>query len=234
MVGIFFWLILKAQKLVVGNTLAFLLGKSLSFNGHTHDYSPTTHNHDTLYSKTNHTHTGYASTGHKHAAGDITSGTLGVARGGTGVTSYDALKSALGINGTLYLERGSYTGASDASGRIGKEWKTSITCTHVPAIIFIGAYQYFTSGEMAAFAALVNYSTIFDDSRGSDNICGSGLGVINGSSRSNMGFFTYLATVSGNKLSFWHNDTITGSSGDGPQASFNHSSYKYLWTAITM
>ena len=98
MVGIFFWLILKAQKLVVGNTLAFLLGKSLSFNGHTHDYSPTTHNHDTLYSKTNHTHTGYASTGHKHAAGDITSGTLGVARGGTGVTSYDALKSALGVS----------------------------------------------------------------------------------------------------------------------------------------
>lgn len=39
-----------------------------------------------------HTHSGYAASSHKHAAGDITSGTLPVARGGTGVTSDDALR----------------------------------------------------------------------------------------------------------------------------------------------
>lgn len=45
----------------------------------------------------NHTHSGYAASSHNHSAANITSGTLAVARGGTGVTSLDALKSSLGI-----------------------------------------------------------------------------------------------------------------------------------------
>ena len=48
----------------------------------------------------NHSHTGYAASTHSHAAGDITSGTLPLARGGTGVTSISALKTALGISGS--------------------------------------------------------------------------------------------------------------------------------------
>jgi len=40
---------------------------------------------------TNHTHSGYAASSHNHAAANITSGILPVARGGTGVTSYQAL-----------------------------------------------------------------------------------------------------------------------------------------------
>ena len=47
-----------------------------------------------------HTHSGYAASSHNHAAGDITSGTLPLTRGGTGVTSISALKTALGISGS--------------------------------------------------------------------------------------------------------------------------------------
>ena len=64
-----FWSILKANKLIVGSSKAFVKGKGISLEGH------------------------------KHSAGDITSGTLPVARGGTGVTSLDALKTALGVGG---------------------------------------------------------------------------------------------------------------------------------------
>lgn len=39
-----------------------------------------------------HTHSGYAASSHNHSAANITSGTLAVARGGTGVTSDDALR----------------------------------------------------------------------------------------------------------------------------------------------
>lgn len=54
----------------------------------------------------NHSHTGYASSSHTHTATDITSGTLPLTRGGTGVTSISALKTALGIGsggGLQYL-----------------------------------------------------------------------------------------------------------------------------------
>ena len=47
-----------------------------------------------------HTHSGYAASSHSHAAGDITSGTLPLTRGGTGVTTLAALKTALGISGS--------------------------------------------------------------------------------------------------------------------------------------
>ena len=51
------------------------------------------------YPPDSHTHTGYAASTHNHSATQITSGTLPVARGGTGVTTIDALKSALGLGG---------------------------------------------------------------------------------------------------------------------------------------
>lgn len=50
---------------------------------------------------------GKAASSHNHAASNITSGTLPVARGGTGVTSLSALATAIGANTIKY---GSYTG----------------------------------------------------------------------------------------------------------------------------
>ena len=41
---------------------------------------------------------GAAAASHKHSAADITSGVLGTARGGTGVSSYSRLREALGVN----------------------------------------------------------------------------------------------------------------------------------------
>ena len=57
---------------------------------------------------------GKANTSHNHSASQITSGTLPLTRGGTGVTSISALKSALGISSTtgVRLVGGSYTGTS--------------------------------------------------------------------------------------------------------------------------
>ena len=57
---------LKSSKLVIGTTKAFTLGKEISFSEHT------------------------------HSASNITSGTLPIARGGTGATSASAARSALG------------------------------------------------------------------------------------------------------------------------------------------
>ena len=47
------------------------------------------------------TKNGKANSSHNHSASNITSGTLPVTRGGTGVTSLDTLKSILGINGVF-------------------------------------------------------------------------------------------------------------------------------------
>lgn len=75
---------------------------------------------------------GRAATGHKHAAGDITSGTLPVARGGTGVTSNPSMLVNLasttadtvleasprpGVTGTLPIANGG-TGATSASAAL--------------------------------------------------------------------------------------------------------------------
>lgn len=61
----------------MGLTRGFIRGKTLSTT-------------DDLNSKANSLHT--------HSTGDITSGTLPLTRGGTGVTSISALKTALGIS----------------------------------------------------------------------------------------------------------------------------------------
>lgn len=53
---------------------------------------------------------GKANSSHTHSTSDITSGTLPLARGGTGVTSISALKSALGISSSgSELKMGLYT-----------------------------------------------------------------------------------------------------------------------------
>ena len=77
MVGSIYFSLSLLGKLIIGTTKGFIRGKALSVEGHTHNY---------------------AAGSHTHSAGNITSGTLPVTRGGTGVTSLDALKSALGIS----------------------------------------------------------------------------------------------------------------------------------------
>ena len=67
-------------KIILGKTKAWFDGSSVR-----------------EFSMSDHTHSGYATSTHYHSASQITSGTLPVARGGTGVTSIDALKSALGM-----------------------------------------------------------------------------------------------------------------------------------------
>lgn len=69
------------------------------------DAAPRSHTHD------------YAASGHRHAAGDITSGTLPVARGGTGQTSLQATRNAMGLGnttGALPVANGG-TGATSAA-----------------------------------------------------------------------------------------------------------------------
>ena len=94
---------LKSSKLVVGATKAFLLGKDISFSDHTH--------------------TQYAASSHNHSASNITSGTLPIARGGTGrstltsgyflrgngtdaitMSSVDEVKELFGIDGFSQAE----------------------------------------------------------------------------------------------------------------------------------
>lgn len=101
---VIFSVFLKSGGLLSGKTKAWLglnTVKELSFSDHTH--------------------TGYATSSHKHAATDITSGTLPVTRGGTGITSAPTVLVNLGsssaasiftnnprpgVTGTLPLARG--------------------------------------------------------------------------------------------------------------------------------
>ena len=71
---------------------------------------------------------GAAASSHNHDASNITSGTLAVARGGTGVASLDALATALGA---AKIATGSYIGHGD------KTSNTVITFPFVPKIAFI-------------------------------------------------------------------------------------------------
>ena len=74
---------------------------------------------------------GFAPTNHKHAAADITSGTLPVARGGTGVTTTKAIGLLAYPVGAVYI---SYVSTSPAS-LFGGTW-TAIT----------GRFPYFNAG----------------------------------------------------------------------------------------
>ena len=69
---------------------------------------------------------GKANSSHTHSTSQITSGTLPLARGGTGVTSISALKSALGISSS----------SSGAQLAIAAE-ATSITTTFSPRLAIV-------------------------------------------------------------------------------------------------
>ena len=95
--------LLTKGQLVAGNSKAWLgtsTIKELSLAGHTHsEYAAVNHRHSG-YAAANHTHSQYASNSHNHSANNITSGTLPINRGGTGVTTLGALKSLLGLTET--------------------------------------------------------------------------------------------------------------------------------------
>lgn len=90
---------------------ASLLGK-FALKNHDHDtaYAAKSHTHTTAQvsgldsalagkASTSHNHSGvYAPVSHNHSAENITSGTLPIARGGTGTTSANGIRSAIGIN----------------------------------------------------------------------------------------------------------------------------------------
>ena len=88
---------------------------------------------------------GKSATGHKHAAGDITSGTLPIARGGTGVTSLDALATALGTGKVAAV---SY----DATGVFGESNPNSVTFPFAPKYAFMYGRCQTYNGTWAQFS----------------------------------------------------------------------------------
>jgi hypothetical protein len=71
--------------------------------GHNHDtvYAFAVHNHDNLYAELTHNHASlYAALLHNHDATDITTGTLSVLQGGTGITSAGNTGNLLRSNGS--------------------------------------------------------------------------------------------------------------------------------------
>lgn len=65
----------------------------------------------------------YAAKTHSHAAGDISEGTLPIARGGTGSSSASAARSALGAQAAVVKQTGSLT----VAGWSGKTQTLSVT-----------------------------------------------------------------------------------------------------------
>ena len=129
----------------------------MSVEGHTHNYSPI-----------NHTHSGYAASTHNHSATQITSGTLPVARGGTGQTTIDGLKSALGLDeistSTIKTEWGVQVVSSDQVLGTGKSFYPSSalngkTFTYSDIPIIQG-----TNGRIKRIKLKVVISTVFDSS----------------------------------------------------------------------
>ena len=98
---------------------------------------------------------GAASSTHTHAASDIKSGTLAVARGGTGVTSLSALAEALGINNSdnVQVATGSYVG----TGTYGFSNKNTLTFDFVPK--FVVVLGDFNNASLSYRLFLINGAT---------------------------------------------------------------------------
>lgn len=82
-------------NIVSGETLSVLFGKIAKVISDFIAHLTATNPHNITASGI-----GASATGHKHSATDITSGTLGVARGGTGQTSLQATRNAMGLGNT--------------------------------------------------------------------------------------------------------------------------------------
>ena len=89
----------------------------------------------------------FAALSHTHAAGDITSGTLGLARGGTGAATAAAARTNLGAgaaSGLATLDGSAKVAAAQASARI-----ISKTASATLALAEAGCFIYFNNGTTA-------------------------------------------------------------------------------------
>lgn len=78
---------------------------------------------------------------HSHDASDITSGTIPVARGGTGQTNTSSLVTMLANNGVSRIQSGSYVG----TGAYGSSNPCSITFSFKPKIVIFPNYTVYNS-----------------------------------------------------------------------------------------
>ena len=86
-------------------------------------YALTGHNHDDAYAAAGHNHdSAYAAKTHNHAASEITSGTLGVARGGTGGTTALTARTSLGAANVSFA-----TSAPTSTQNTGDLWFETIS-----------------------------------------------------------------------------------------------------------
>ena len=118
---------------------------------------PTAHTHDDRYyteSEVDNLINSRAPSSHNHSTSDITSGTLAVARGGTGQTSLDGLKSALGIT-NIKFESGEYKG----SGSNGYNYPVSLTFSFTPKIVIIYGSNTVTSTNAFSNFMIVSYGS---------------------------------------------------------------------------
>ena len=137
------------------------IGAAASNHNHDSAYAPIGHDHDDEYSAIDHTHTygdvGAAAASHTHATGDITSGTFGVARGGTGRSSLTSGYFLRG-NGTGAV---TLTAAADVVAAIGAASSThnhdgvyaplssgKIPSSYLPAYVDDVVEGYLSDGKM--------------------------------------------------------------------------------------
>ena len=104
---------------------------------------------------------GKADSSHNHAASNITSGTLAVARGGTGVTTLDALMTALGGG---KMQAGTYTG----TGTFGASNPSKLTFNFVPKLVIVlrSGNLNMTYGSGGFFLWLMNGSIVDTNTAG--------------------------------------------------------------------
>lgn len=128
-----------------------------------HDYAASTHNHDTVYAAIDHTHTlsdlGAAPASHNHSASNITSGTLGIARGGTGASTLAANRILYG-NGTSAIQALAFPTTANSiltQGTSGAPvWKTP-----ADVLSLIGAASSGHNHDSAYAAASHNHDTVY-------------------------------------------------------------------------
>lgn len=97
-------------------------------SGHEHsNYASSTHTH-TGYASSTHSHSEYATSSHSHDASEITSGTLPVARGGTGNSSVDS--SPTSGSSKMVTSGGVYTALENKSNTGHTHNYASSTHTH--------------------------------------------------------------------------------------------------------
>lgn len=126
---------------------------------------------------------GVAPADHKHAAGDITSGTLSVARGGTGLTSIAPGEIIYGASNNTYsrLEAGNANQILKSGGTNAPEWitpSTSLTAHKVSKQLTIGNQKYdgseaitITAGDLGVGNAL-HFRGIVDTLPTTGNVAG--------------------------------------------------------------